>query len=163
MGPGDDDLTATATAARTGATAHSPTLAATTSNTRFARSSGCEYTASSLAVGRSDVTHDRNDAVNLCRSHPRKDRQRDKRRPNTSGDRKILRLILERLAIIRLHVQRHPMQRGGNCRLVHLCDEGGAINIEEFELQADCVQVPRVMTIGDFHRECELGDIRQAL
>src|SRR6266498_4860460 len=74
-------------------------------------------------------------------------RQGNQFRVKRGGLGQILRSISEGLAVIRMHVQWHPMNRRPDPLLLQFGNELSAIDPESIQLQADGVEVPRMNAV----------------
>src|ERR1051326_3673311 len=78
----------------------------------------------------------------LLLSHVREKGQGNDLRIKCMGCGEILRCMAADFAVIGVHVQGHPMNRGAHSALLQLGDELRPINREPIELEPDHIQVP---------------------
>ena len=114
---------------------------------------------------RAERAHDRADgrghAILLGVGHRRVERQRDHALPLGAGDGEVVGAEAVALPVVRVQVQRHPVDAGADAGARELLDEGGAIDAEAIEAQPDDVEVPGRAAIGALDGQLELVEIAE--
>src|SRR5215510_4881923 len=102
------------------------------------------FVASSACIAFADHSDYANDMFNFVFPHSRKNWQADESFPLGGGNGKILCSAAESFLVIRMQMQRPPVHRTSDTRLSERIDERIAIDLQLFQSQLDCEQVPRI-------------------
>src|SRR5262245_36739501 len=102
------------------------------------------FVASSACIAFADHSDYANDVFNFVFPHSWKDWQADESFPLGGGHRKILCPAAESSLVIRMQMQRPPVHRTSDTRLPERRDKTITIDLQLFQPQLDCKQVPRI-------------------
>src|SRR5690242_10152486 len=103
------------------------------------------------------------DVIDLLLGHAGEDRQRDEAQPLGGGGREIAGAVVVSLAIEGVQVQRHPVHGASDSSLLEAIDELGAIDGETIETQAEMIDVPGRLPVGELGGSLdEFGVLREA-
>src|SRR5437867_3696557 len=124
-------------------------------------SANCSSPAASAGMLSTDSLDTIDDMLSFCFPHSRKNWETDQAFPFCGRHRKVARAPSERVSVVRMRMQRPPVNGTADASTLEFIDELVAVDVQVLQFQPDWKQVPRKDAIRFARRQLDLFKLRK--